>query len=313
MSQSPDLASVADNDALARAASAFAVAEYDSLEAKLACVASIPPVSQAAFDVLRMVESNRYAPLQIAAAVARDASLCADVLRVANRGAESDQAKNVVVLEDAVVRIGPERLGELALANSKLAENTAPLLRWINVDSVWRRSVAAGVAIDLILAQGDYSHAGEGLFMSAILHPLGRVVLGTLYPEQQQRMTKICDSGGQALEEQEEQAYCLTHGQVLASLLRMWNIPDAICAPIAYAFHSYPHVATLEEPLRTKTELLKVAILIGRMAAGDWECCDRLEFPPASLLERLGVHWLSRLVPQTRSDSQKIIDFRPEA
>ena len=56
----------------------------------------------------------------IAAAIQRDATLAADVLRMANNSFYNTSGQRVVQMERAVVQIGQKRIGELALATSAL-------------------------------------------------------------------------------------------------------------------------------------------------------------------------------------------------
>ena len=286
--------------------------EAADVERKLAHLSKILPVSPAAFDVFRMTGSDSYPPSQIAAAISRDASLSVDVLRLANSSFYNCSGTKILELHDAVVRIGQKRIGEIALATSALAAITANVLPWINVDLTWRRSVAAGVAIDLLLSQGKYPGAEDGLFLGAIMHPLGRLALGMLFARRYQAMVKTCEEGDPTLEDQEEHAFPLTPGQAMGCLLKAWNIPEAIYQPLKYVSSPYGSLATLPEPLRTKAELLKLAILIGKIAVGEWESWDRLEFPPAPVLKRLGIESLSQVIQDTRSDSQEIVNFRPK-
>lgn len=282
------------------------------IEARLARLSKLLPVSQAALDVFNMTTSNGYDGQQVAAAVARDASLSADVLRMANSSFYNPSGRKVIELEMAVFRIGQRRIGEIALATGALAALTTKVLPWVDVALAWRRSVAAGVAIDLFLAHDRHAKVGEGLFPGAIMHLLGRLALGMLYPGQYQKILAGCKEDGNSLEDQEREAFHITHGQVLSRLLKVWNIPEAVYQPLEYIADPYRSLAGLAEPLRTRVELLKLAVLVGWMAVGDWECWDTVEFPDASILQRLDIGSLSETISETKSDCRQIINFRPQ-
>ena len=98
------------------------------IEAKLAHLSKILPVSQTAFDVFSMTSLDSFQPSQIAAAIACDASLSIDVLRLANSSFCNPSGRKVIELDEAVVRVGQKRIGELALATSTLAAVTANAL-----------------------------------------------------------------------------------------------------------------------------------------------------------------------------------------
>ena len=284
-----------------------------NLDSKLLHLSRIIPVSQAAFDVYRMASSNAFEIQQLAAAVARDLSLSVDVLRMANSAFYNPSGTKIVELDRAVVRIGQRRLGELALATGALAALSRNVLPWMNVDLTWRRSIAAGVAVDSLLARGDYAGIDEGLFSSAIMHCVGRIALGMLYPEQYQEMVETCRQRRETLFAHEQRRFGVTHAEVMARLLSAWNIPPAVCEPLSYIAHGYTGLAALAEPSRTKAELVKLGVLIGRIAARQWEPWDRLELPPAATLRRLDVRQLAEVIQETRADTQEIIQFRSGA
>ncbi len=286
--------------------------EHVDIDAKLAHLSKILPVSQAAFDVFGMASSDSYDSQQIAAAIARDPSLSVDVLRLANSSFYNASGNKIVELEDAVVRIGQKRIGELALATSAMAALTANVLPWMDVALAWQRSVAAGVATDLLLAQRKSEPDGVGIFLSSIMHPLGRIALGMLFPQQYREMVETCSNQNTTLLEQEQKLFPISHGRVMSRLLETWNIPAAAHESLRYVAEDYATISRLREPLRTKAELVKLAILIGRIAVGQWEPWDQIELPPSSVLERLELGSLADVISTTRRDAEQIINFRVE-
>ena len=283
------------------------------VETKLAHLSKILPVSQAAFDVFNMTSSEDFDTVVIAAATARDSSLSADILRLANSSFYNAADAKITELEEAVVRIGQKRVGDLALATTAMAGLTPSVLPWMNVDLAWRRSIAAGVAADLLLESSGNKQAESGLFLSAIMHPLGRIALAMLYPREYQWMIKECEHRGETLADQEKRVFSISHGEVLTLLLHSWGIPSSVCEPLPFVTQRYATLKTLQEPVRTKAELLKLAILIGRLVAQKWETWDSVELPSRQMVERLGIESFADLLERAKADSAAIIQFRPLA
>ena len=75
------------------------------LTEKLNEISSVLPISAAALDVYHMTRSCDWEVSQIAAAIQRDASLSAEVLRLANSSFYNNTGKGVVNLEQAVMSI----------------------------------------------------------------------------------------------------------------------------------------------------------------------------------------------------------------
>jgi hypothetical protein len=63
--------------------------------------------------------------------------------------------------------------------------------------------------------------------------------------------------------------------------------------------------------MRTKAELVKVAIFLGRLAVGRWESWDLVRIPPTCVLERLKIHNVEDLIGQTRHDVSRLVEFHP--
>jgi hypothetical protein len=69
-------------------------------------------------------------------------------------------------------------------------------------------------------------------------------------------------------------------------------------------------VVTELETLRTQAELLKLAIFVGQIAVGKWDPWDKLEFPSASVLKRLRIDSLAKIIEDTRTDTLQIISHQ---
>jgi hypothetical protein len=65
----------------------------------------------------------------------------------------------------------------------------------------------------------------------------------------------------------------------------------------------------LLEPLRTKTELVKVAVVLGRLAAGRWHSWDLVQLPPASVLKRLRIANVMEVLEGVIGDLEKLAEF----
>lgn len=270
------------------------------LDAKLRHLANAIPISQAALDVINMTSLDTFDTLQLTAAIKLDPSFAAELLRIANSSHYNPRSRKIIALEEAVVRVGHKRTGQLALAMSTMGALTASILPWINMDLTWRRSVAAGAALDLLLAQPECSQTENGLFLGAIMHPLGTVVLATLYPDRYQEMLRFSQKNQVPLQICERRVFGVAPAAVMAKLLATWNIPSTITEPLQYIQDSPVAVSQLTEPLRTRVELIQTAVSIARIAVGNWEEWDLAEFPLNETLRRLKVKSPIEIIRQTR-------------
>jgi HD-like signal output (HDOD) protein len=261
------------------------------------------PVSAAAIDVARMTADPQFSAQQVAAALSREAALAVEVLRLANSQYFAASIPKTANLEEAAVRVGLRRVGEIALATSALNGIVNCGFPWLNTALLSQQSIAAGAALRLLMQRAGVSDDG-GLFLSALTHDLGRVVLGTLYPELYQQLLRACVAGGTLLE-QEDRVFPCRHVQVMAQLLAKWGVQPSACVPLRHTLSTYGELESLNEPLRSKVELCKLAILMGRIAAGRWEPWDVIEPMPGPIAAKLGLRSLDDILEQTRRDLPK--------
>ncbi len=279
------------------------------MQSKLSDVSKVLPVSNAALDVSNMVSANSFDAEQVAAVVQRDPALAAKVLQVANNPFYNSTGKRITDIKQAVTRIGQKRVGEFALAMSAFASVTPEVLPWMDVDLAWRRSVAAGIAVELLVAQGSHARLSEGLLFSALMHSSGRAVLGTHFPKRYEAMVKTCTKDNEALLKHEKLAFPENHAEVMCGLLADSKIPTEVYQPLQYVLNDYPSLSSLPEPMRTKVELVKLSILLGQIAVGSWESWDLIEFPPRQVLVRLGIDDIGTIIEKTEAQLPGVANF----
>ena len=281
---------------------------------KLKHLSTVLPMSKAALDVVELVRDGKHDAQQIAAATARDPSLAVEILKLANSSFYNPAGEQIAEMERAVMRIGLRRVGELAMAKAALTAHTTNVLPWMDVSLAWRRSIAAGLAADVLVGKAGLTIDREGLFLSALMHGLGRVALGTLFPNEYSMMIDVCRETNQPLLELETKVFPESHSETMVRLLEMWNFPSEICEPLKHFLIPYSALRGLDESLRKKVALLKLSVLVGYLAVGQWEPWDLLDLPGDDITASLGLDAVSDVIAQIREDLVQVVHFRkPEA
>ena len=271
------------------------------LEAKLADVSRVLPISPVAVDIFNMARLRNCDAAQFAEVIKRDPALSIEIIRLANSPVYNPLGECTADLVEAVTRLGQKRIGEIALTVNALGKLAPDVFPAMNVDLEWRRSIAAATAIGLLVVDGQHAEIEEGLLLGALAHGIGRILLATLFPKDYQEMLAQCRLLDAPLIELERQRFPENHASVMARMLAMWNVPSTVYHPLTYTLDDYESLARHPEPVRTKAELLKLAILIGRIAAGDWNAWDLVELPPRETLRRLRIRSLPVILAATRS------------
>jgi hypothetical protein len=143
------------------------------------------------------------------------------------------------------------------------------------------------------------------------MHSLGRIALAMLFPNHYQALIDSCNETGESLREQERRIFPTSHTEVMAHLLATWRIPPDVFVPLKFSLDDFSALARLSEPVRSKTELVKLAVLLGRIAVNRWPDWDLVQLPGPRVLNRLGIRNVAEIVCHTRSDLSKIADFHP--
>ena len=214
--------------------------------------------------------------------------------------------KRTADLSQLIARIGHRRVGELALAASVRSALTKRQIPWLDTELTWKRSVAASIAVDEIIKQGRHESVEQGLFLSALMHPMGRIVLATAFPERHESLTLQAKQSGEPLRRLEKQAFSWSHSAVMAELLSRWRIPRDVTSPLEGALDSFSLDNGPSERERTRSEIVKLAILIGRLAVGTWEPWDLIDLPAPSALKYLGICAVPEIIAETSAKVREL-------
>ncbi|MDA1050342.1 MAG: HDOD domain-containing protein [Planctomycetota bacterium] len=244
----------------------------EDLQTKLQHLTGMLPLSTTAFDVFNATRDNEYDTEKIERVIAKESSLAVELLRLANGPAYNASMERITSLDKAIVRVGRRKIGELALAHTAKTCLTQRVVPWLDVDLLWRRSIAASSAAEL-LTKKNLSDRDDTVVLAALMHGLGRVVLASLYPQVYEALLSKCEDTRESLDDLEEQCFPLSPGRVMARVLELWGLPDSVWRPLAHA----------DTPdLDLGGRLLNSALALGNMATGNWRDFDRVTLPEAT-------------------------------
>ncbi len=283
------------------------------LQRQLRKLAAVVSLSQAAIDVVDLIEEGEANVTRIAAAAARDPSLTVEVLKLANSSYFNPRGERILDLERAIMRIGLRRLAEMAIATTTLAALTTQVLPWMDTSLVWRRSLAAGVAAGLLTNRVENDDRSPGLFLACVLHGLGRVALGTVFPELYDKLLACHRTSGVSLAQLERHVFPISPGQALSQLLADWHFPIALCSLLPYVDQPWRKIRDLDPQLADSVSLLNWSILLGKIAVGRWEPWDEIDVPKSDHLPAgtdISLQELPQFVDQVRDAVHRLANFR---
>jgi putative nucleotidyltransferase with HDIG domain len=227
----------------------------------------------------------------IADVVAKSPSLAAFVLKIVNSAAFG-LASKIDTISRAVALLGTRELGMLVMGIGIMRLFHSMPKNLIDMHTFVRHSLACGLLSRILAAQANMRET-EQMFVSGLLHDIGRLVWYRYFPEQAKLCLEIAGKTGLPLYDIENECLGVSHEQIAAQLLQKWNVPDNLADCIVY--HHRPSRCTNPNgPAIVHMADLAVNALglghsgehiIPRFESGAW---DQLKVSPNALTVAIG-------------------------
>lgn len=221
---------------LALPAHAPAVSALMSAEDVVANVEDLLSLPDAAIRLNAVLTDPETSANEIADIVSLDPALAARVLRAVN-SAYFGLRGRVDTITKAITMIGTSELHSLVLATSSALAFRNIASKLIDMESFWQHNVRAALAARGFAESCSLRRHRERVFLSALMHDVGKLVLYHQLPEVSTRVLEAVKAGC-AQDEAEHEALGFTHAEVGALLLERWNLPASLTMPVRF-HHRY--------------------------------------------------------------------------
>jgi HD-like signal output (HDOD) protein len=170
---------------------------------------------------------------EVEAVVGEDPAATAQIMRMATSPLFCSRYP-IRSLREAIIRLGTESIASVVLNNSLAAATSgdadADFIAKLAAHSV----LTAGVARRLVPEKTLSAEA----FLAALLHDAGLYLLADILPDEVAEVARVASSDDCTWSAAEQQVIGVTHGEVGAYLLDLWELPAT--AAEAAAFHHDP-------------------------------------------------------------------------
>jgi putative nucleotidyltransferase with HDIG domain len=266
------------------------------MEAKkiVSAIKTFPGMPGTAVKLLALIDDPAMRVSQIERILRHDPGLTANVLRLANSAYFGIPSK-VGSIRQAVILLGLKRLIQMVIAACVSAIMDKPVPGYdLSPGELWRHSIAVSVAAEGLVKELQVE-AAEEIFTAALLHDVGKLVLGEFVNDDfKQIQTAV--SQGISFEMAETIVLGINHAEIGARILTNWALPMEIVNAIQ--FHHAPQRAAYNSTMLDIVHVanfmsLMIGIGIGR---------DGLQHQPsAEVTHRLGLqpYHLEKVACQT--------------
>lgn len=255
---------------------------------------SFPGMPGTAVKLLAMIDDPSMRVSQIEKILRQDPGLTANVLRLANSAYFGIPSK-VGSIRQAVILLGLKRLIQMVIAACVSAIMDKPVPGYaLPPGELWRHSIAVSVAAEGLVKELKVD-AGEEIFTAALLHDVGKLVLGEFVKDDFKQI-ETAVSEGIAFETAETNVLGTNHADTGAQVLTNWSLPAEIVNAVRW--HHAPENA---DQTSTMLDIVHVANFMSMMI-GVGIGRDGLQHQPSvEVTERLGLEpeHLEKVASQT--------------
>jgi len=186
----------------------------------------LPEVPYLVFELKDIMSNPRSSANDIAQIVSKSPSLTMILLRIVNSSFYAFPSK-IDSISRAVTIIGTREIGNLSLGISIINIFDGIPEDLIDMHAFLKHGFACGIISRILAAQKDIPQT-EQLFVSGLLHDIGRAVIYKYFPEHASVLLHSSSTSGKFLYTEEKKYLGCRHTDLGKYLLKKWNLPFSL-------------------------------------------------------------------------------------
>jgi HD-like signal output (HDOD) protein len=224
----------------------------------LRALAQLPPFSPILNRLIASLANEDVSFAKIADLIEKDTALAGNVLRLVNSA--------LYGLRGTVnsIRHAVSLLGIAKLRNATLSMSVARMWSQVKTPPGWSmgrfnlHSVGVAIMADLLTQRRTVEY-GEGAFAAGLFHDLGLLLVALGLPEEYKQITLLHHQSPKWILEYERQVLGVTHLELSAEALAIWNLPEPIQNAVRFTLTPDQDPAVVEPGGASMSRVLNVA------------------------------------------------------
>ena len=248
----------------------------------LSKVKSFPTMPGAGAKMLSLLEEPDTTVSEIEEILRYDPGLTANVLKLANSAYFGIPSK-IGSLKQAVILLGLKRLIQIVVATcvSAVMDRSVPGYD-LPAGDLWRHSIAVSIAAEALVKDKKISGADD-VFTPALLHDVGKLVLGAFVSEELEAIESIAAKGVPFVVA-ENMILGTDHAEIGAQILAQWNLPSDVINAVRWH-----HDPDSPEAFDTQMDVVYLSNLLCQADDSSGQAgAQSIELSPA-VIDRLGI------------------------
>jgi putative nucleotidyltransferase with HDIG domain len=257
-------------------------------------VKTFPGMPAAAVKLLALLDRPEVTSPEVENILRRDPALTANLLKLANSAYLGIPSK-IGSVRQAVMLLGFRRLTQMVIATctATIMDRTVPGYD-LPPGELWHHSIAVSVAAEGIVRELKIQ-ASEEIFTAALLHDVGKLILGQFVMEDYHKIELALEQG-LSFETAENIALGTDHAEIGARVLEKWSFPADIVEAVRW--HHAPHKAGVGNTMLDIVHVANMLCLMIGIGVGR----EGLHYAPSSeVTQRIGItpQHLEKVASQT--------------
>ena len=267
-------------------------------------VDAFPSIPGSALRLLELVDQAEASLQDIEDVLRLDPGLTANVLKLTNSAFFGLPTK-VGSVKRAVMLLGLDQLKHLIMASCVNAVMDMDIPGYdLPAGELWRHSIAVSVAAEGLVHELGIE-SGDDIFTAALLHDVGKLVLGQFVDDDYGTLKSVAGSSV-SFEIAEKEVLGTDHAEIGARILELWSLPAELVHAVRW--HHNPEMAA---DVLTSTDIVHVANMLCLML-GIGVGREGLQYQPSPVVtRRLGLKplHLEKLASQTIQTMGELADI----
>jgi putative nucleotidyltransferase with HDIG domain len=193
----------------------------------------IPAFPITILKVSEMLRDDDYSVADMVDLIKYDQAMAANIMKMSNSAYFGSRQK-IGTLRDAVVYLGKNNLIRIVQTAGVSRYFTQKGRGYVEkANELWEHSVAVAI-MSQILSQKVLKCEDEKLYLAALLHDVGKMVMGEFVNESFETIARLVAEGGYSFLEAEEAVIGINHAELGGKIAERWNFPKEIIVALTY-------------------------------------------------------------------------------
>ncbi|RJQ59138.1 MAG: HDOD domain-containing protein [Desulfobacteraceae bacterium] len=183
--------------------------------------------------ILSLAQSERTSAQDLALVIEKDQAIAGKLLKLAN-SAYYGFMKEIDTIPRAITIVGFNEVIGLTIGMnvfSSFMEKDAHGI--LDLKQLWLHSIACATAAREIARRKSVGNV-EKVFLSALLHDMGKIVFAKYLPEEYGSVYKEALNSGVSLYKEEKERLGIDHSELSGLMMKRWNFPEELRVPCRY-------------------------------------------------------------------------------